>query len=368
MRARILALSCISLLSLTSCSASKPSAQREGDTRDEATETKKVIDEEVRFSSGDLTMQGTLTRPSDASPTSKKPALVLVHGSGPSSRDAVIPGQLGISFLKSIHVFKELAEHMSANDFIVLRYDKRSCGPFNQCADNGYPPPPPDITPAQFVADARAARDHLAARADVDPDRIIYVGHSQGAALALEAMDDRWAGAIMLAGNFSPIDEVIEAQRDKLHDVMVRLGVPNAAIKTQTDPLDDLIGNLAKIRAGKENIETIGGASVGFWTESFAIAERRAALLKTNTLPLALIFGAYDWNVPTSEAKRWERALEASAEPSRNTLVVLPEITHALNRIDEPDIKKVGVTDIGWHVDDEVLKVILSEAQRIAKP
>lgn len=368
MLARILAISCISMLSLTSCSTSKPSSQTEEGTHEEAAEMKTVIDEEVSFPSDGLTMKGTLTRPSDASSTSKKPALVLVHGSGPNSRDAVIPGQLGISFLKSVHVFKELAEHMSANDFIVLRYDKRSCGPFNKCADNGYPLPPKDITPAQFVADARAARDHLATRPDVDPNRIIYVGHSQGAALALEAMDDKWAGAIMLAGNFSPIDKVIGAQRDKLHDVMVHLGVPNAAIKTQTDPLDELVGNLAKIRAGEEHVETIGGASVGFWTESFAIAERRPELLKTNKRPLALIFGEYDWNVPVSEARLWERALAASAEPSQNTLVVLPEITHALNRIDEPDIKKVGVTDIGWHVDDEVLKVILSEAQRIAKP
>ncbi|HEY0838563.1 MAG TPA: hypothetical protein VGD74_00110, partial [Vulgatibacter sp.] len=119
-------------LLLASC-ASGPSV------RDEAS----VASRDVTFASHGLELLGTITLPSRLD--GPAPAVVLVHGSGPNARDEVMRGQMNMGFGFDLPVFRELAEGFSNAGYVVLRFDKRSCGPFNGCADNGYPMPDPDM-------------------------------------------------------------------------------------------------------------------------------------------------------------------------------------------------------------------------------
>ncbi|MEZ4314925.1 MAG: hypothetical protein R3F14_43480 [Polyangiaceae bacterium] len=61
------------------------------------------------------------------------PAVVIVHGSGPMSRDGVMRGQIGLGFGFELPVYKRLAEALTARGYAVYRYDKRTCGSFNDC-------------------------------------------------------------------------------------------------------------------------------------------------------------------------------------------------------------------------------------------
>jgi dienelactone hydrolase len=166
---------------------------------------------DVGFASGTLELRGTLVVPGGEG---RHPAVVLVHGSGPIDRDSAMTGQLGMGFGCSISVFTELAEALSDAGYVVLRYDKRSCGPFNRCADNGYPEPSPDLTVNAFVDDAAAAIEWLAAREEVDPQRIYLVGHSQGGSFAPRLLTDvaTLRGAVLLAAPHRPIDQVMATQ------------------------------------------------------------------------------------------------------------------------------------------------------------
>lgn len=58
----------------------------------------------------------------------------------------------------------------------------------------------------------------LRARAEVDPDRIFVIGHSEGALIATElaAADTRLAGGVLLAGTATAGEDVLRWQANGL--------------------------------------------------------------------------------------------------------------------------------------------------------
>ncbi len=137
-------------------------------------------------------LPGTLTVPKGPGPF---PAVILVHGSGPLDADETV-GQ--------IKVFKDLAFGLASRGVAVLRYAKRTLIE-----------PQGVVTVKEEVIDAaRAAVDLLAATPQVDPRRLVLVGHSQGGYLAprIASEDARIAGLVILAGNVRPIQDVLIEQ------------------------------------------------------------------------------------------------------------------------------------------------------------
>ncbi len=141
--------------------------------------------EEVRFTNSkapDVTLAGTLTLPHGEGPF---PAAILVSGSGPQDRDQNV---------FTHRTFAVLADHLTRQGIAVLRYDDRgfeeSTGDFGAA------------TSADFATDAEAAFVFLRARADIDPQAIGIVGHSEGGLIApLVARSTPDLGfAVMLAG------------------------------------------------------------------------------------------------------------------------------------------------------------------------
>ena len=108
--------------------------------------------ERVEFSSGTVRLAGTLVSPAIEG---RRPAIVLVHGSGPASREQVFP----------------FARALIRHGITVLGYDKRGVG-----GSTG------DWNAASFddlAGDAMAAVEYLKTRADIDPARIGLLGWSQ---------------------------------------------------------------------------------------------------------------------------------------------------------------------------------------------
>jgi uncharacterized protein len=145
-------------------------------------------------------LPGTLTVPSSAGPF---PAVVLVHGSGPQDRDETI-GQL--------RVFKDLAAGLASRGIAVLRYEKRTRVDRN---------PSSYRTQADEVdAAAHAAVALLAKAPEVDPKRIVLLGHSQGANLAprIAAADPAIRAIVVMAGNTRPMEDLLIEQLAYLGD------------------------------------------------------------------------------------------------------------------------------------------------------
>lgn len=192
----------------------------------------------VAFDSTDLTLKGTLELPSRATPEDPVPAAVFVHGSGPHNRNEPIRAQLAMTFPEEVTVFADLAEALAEAGYASLRYDKRTCGPFNGCADNGYPVPARETSVTDFIDDAIAAIDFLSGIPEVDLERIVYIGHSQGGTLAFEALARRpsLAGAILLAGNRRSIEKLLAWQAERLREVLEELGTSQEKIDARGRP------------------------------------------------------------------------------------------------------------------------------------
>ncbi len=78
-------------------------------------------EEQVSWKVDGIDVEATLTRPAGAGPF---PAIVMVAGSGPTDRNwntPLIPGTNGSAAL--------LAQILTEQGYITLRYDKRASGP-----------------------------------------------------------------------------------------------------------------------------------------------------------------------------------------------------------------------------------------------
>jgi uncharacterized protein len=126
--------------------------QREGSPPRAARRVAIEKHEDVQFSNGDVTLAGTLITPATAA---KHPAVILVHGSGPATREQILP----------------FARFLIRHGLAVLSYDKRGVG-----GSTG------DWNTASFddlAADVIAAFKYLQTRAEIDGKQIGLLGVSQ---------------------------------------------------------------------------------------------------------------------------------------------------------------------------------------------
>ncbi len=123
--------------------------------------------EAVSFASADGTkLTGTLYLPNGAA--QRRPATVMLHGSGPQDRDGYAS------------IIAVMADQLAAAGRVVLAYDKRGSGGSGGNGDRaGFD---------TLGADARAAMALLATRTDVDPALIGLAGSSQAGWVAAKAI------------------------------------------------------------------------------------------------------------------------------------------------------------------------------------
>lgn len=310
--------------------------------------------EDVMIPSRDIELVGTLRRPPAALAGERVSGVVLVAGSGPHTRAESMAGQLNMAFGFSIPVFDQLGDMLRDRGYAVLSYDKRTCGAFNRCATNPYPPPSPEITIDTLVDDVEATVEFLANRRDIDPRRIALVGHSQGAKLALEAMarDHRVSAAVMLAGNHRPIDALVNAQLEASRKRLRAANVSPDQLSRALTPISALYEQLKVARHGADGP---GYAFLRSWIE---LDERAPDHITGLGRPVLALGGGYDWNVPPEEVRAWERTFERTHPNPGHQAEVIPCVTHALNCIDEPDATRLSPANIGKKVHAEVVERI----------
>jgi uncharacterized protein len=131
--------------------------------------------EEVAFDTADgVRLQGWFV------PGSAGPAVLVCNGNG-GNRSLRAP----------------LAAALARMGLHVLLFDYRGYG--------GNPGRP---TEEGLAADARAALDYLTGRPEVDPARVVYLGESLGAAVALRLAVERPPAALVLRSPFASLAEV----------------------------------------------------------------------------------------------------------------------------------------------------------------
>ena len=141
-------------------------------------------------------LEGLLTLPKETE--GKLPAIVLVHGSGPSDKDET-------AF--AYKPFRDLAWGLAEQGIAVIRYDKRTLTYGKEMAEHKE-----HLTVhEETVEDAIRAAALVKADERIDQEHVYLAGHSLGGMLAprIDAEGGDFAGLIILAGSPRPLWEII---------------------------------------------------------------------------------------------------------------------------------------------------------------
>jgi dienelactone hydrolase len=158
--------------------------------------------EEVSVEAKGFTLAGTLLVPKTGKPP--YPAVITITGSGQQTRDEYLP----LPGLEQYRPFRQIAEALASRGIAVLRVDDRGVGRSKGLETLKV------STSANFADDVRAQVDFLRERREIDPGRVVLVGHSEGGMIApmVASTDPRIAGIVLLAGTGKRGDTIIAYQ------------------------------------------------------------------------------------------------------------------------------------------------------------
>lgn len=245
---------------------------------------------EVMIGDAEWKLPGTLLVPKGTGPFA---GVVLVGGSGAPDRDEAV---------QAAKVFRDLAEGLASRGIAVLRYDSRK-RVYPKCAEDT------DFTlDREKVEDAVRAAALLRRTAGIDPARVFVLGHSLGGYATPRIMkaDPRLTGAIILAGNSRPYEQVILDQVE--YDVSLKGGEPSPADR-------------ARIEAARQNPLAAWGAKY--------VADLKgydpAAMAKASPVPLLILQGERDFQITMKDFAGWKAGLAGRRDA---TLRSYPGLNH----------------------------------------
>jgi pimeloyl-ACP methyl ester carboxylesterase len=276
---------------------------REGKAKAVRAERRETFRQEAaEFANGKVALSGTLKRPLGQGP---HPAVVLVHGSGPGTREQV-------EAMASFFVHLGMA---------TLSYDKRGCG------DSGGDWKAVDLE--VLADDALAGVEWLQVQPGIDPLRVGIWGISQGGWIGplAAARSDQVAFVVNHSGPGTSLRRqdtymmanVLKAQEVPDHDIALAISAMNAIYDyvlggTTTATLDAAIDSLR----GKPGLEDFAAYSsstmvpdslyahqaLGDPAWFFHLDPDRDALEPYRTLrcPILVVYGALDTTVPIQES------------------------------------------------------------------
>jgi pimeloyl-ACP methyl ester carboxylesterase len=279
------------------------------------------IAEDVTLTAPDgLKLAATLRIPAGKGPF---PAVVMVGGSGPQVRGA----------------FRVLHARLLPDGVATLEYDKRGSGESGGPANERLP---------VLADDVRAMVGFLRSRPEIDPTRIVVVGHSQGGMVAAQVAggSDAPRGVVLL---LSPATSGREHTSDQVARSLVMSFPQGGSYAVQRRFADQLIdaaaagGDQAAMRSRVELVVAAGVKDGRIPQEAAeqittalsdavqlpaALERRPAEDLRRVRIPVLAVYGGKDTLVPADVHAPAARA--ALAGDPRAEIVVLPTLNHAL--------------------------------------
>ena len=257
-----------------------------------------------------FSLAGTMTVPKEPGKL-RRPAVVLVAGSGSIDRDEVVAG---------IPIFAQIAKGLADQGFIVLRYDKRGVGQSGGRSER--------VTIQDYADDLITTIKWLEKRPDIDPKQITVVGHSEGGAVAMLAAEreDKISSLVLIAApGMRGADLVLEQQRHAL-DLM---GASEEERKAKID-LQTRIQEAVITDKGWESIpQEVRGQADSAWFRSLLLFDP-AKVMPDIPQPLLIIQGDLDQQVFPHHADQLAALARNRKKSPPVELVHLPGINHLL--------------------------------------
>ncbi len=278
--------------------------------------------EEVKFTSGDLELEGTLYLPNK---TSKVPGAIFVNGSGPVDRDGKVSNYPDII----PPIYKNWANELSSNQIATFRYDKRFLT---------YPGIDPiKLSQEDQINDIIAAISYLKSRPEVDTNNIFIVGHSEGGTIAPVAAQriSSVAGVIIIASPAFAIDTLFIEQL-KANDSIEQDWV------TQTEDAFQLLRNNQFPKGGQ-----IWGVGETYWREWIEYSQNAGNIALNLGKPILIQQGLEDENYPSFTLQKsillWDDVAKQSNIIDFKTY---ENVTHLILEKDSQEMSRSVINDI----------------------
>jgi len=220
-----------------------------------------------------IKLAGTLSIPDGAGPF---PAVVLICGSGPETRDEDVMGH---------KIFLVLADALNRRGVAVLRYDKRGVGE----SSGNYA----TATLTDFAADAESALAFLKSRPEIAADRVGLVGHSEGGAVApmVAVRDPSARFVVLMAAPGMRLGQLLRLQNAKIAKAS---GTSDADIAKTLAFFDKLYVDLATAKGDKQALAVVKADVAQAVADKIVPAASADALANLVTSPWAREAFAYD--------------------------------------------------------------------------
>ena len=285
-------------------------------------------------------LNGLLTLPDGAS--APLPAVVMVHGSGPSDLDERV---------MKLTPFKDLAEGLAKRGVASIRYDKRTFAHARKMAKLR-----PTVE-AEVIEDALLALALLKKDPRIDPERIYILGHSMGAMLAprIDAEGGEAKGLILMAGTPYRLEEVVLRQLKQSgggNPILRRIiGLEYRIFSKKFTGLYQMPDEEAKKK------KFAGNLSLYYFKE---MGQKTAAdYLLQSAKPALILQGGKDFQVLAEDDFRKLRELLAGRENTHFRLY--PDLNHLFVKGIYDDILKASREyKVERHIGDEVMDDIAS--------
>src|SRR5437899_512585 len=208
------------------------------------------MEERVTFVSDGLKLTGVLHVPDRRGPRERRPAFLVLHGFG-SNKDS--GGSVAT------------AKMFTSFGYAALRFDMRGCGESEGVRGR--------VICLEQVEDTRSALTFLAARPEIDPDRIGAMGASFGAAVAVyTAGVDQRVAACVSAGGWGDGEKKFRKQHEspeawKRFAAMLESARAGAAAAA---PTADALRRFTRdvfVRAGMSEVDAATVADVLVWAD-----------------------------------------------------------------------------------------------------
>ena len=262
-----------------------------------------AIESPYTIHSAGLGLAGTLTLPRSA--PGPVPVAVIIAGSGPTDRNG--NSMLGIR----PNAYAQLAWRLAERGIATLRYDKRALPGTQGSFDIT------NVTMDDFAADARAAAESLSR--DGRFSRVLLLGHSEGASLALIAARQGApvAGVIHVSGLGRGLREVLHEQLSRQFDSTIIARYETA---------------MTQYLAGQQPSDVPPEVAMLFvpmnrtFLRSMAAYDPPAAIRAVRQ-PVLIVQGETDLQATIADAA----AMKAARRDA--TLIVIPNVNHVLKLV-----------------------------------